>query len=144
MNISRKLIAGIGIPVMLGSGGLMVSAPAAPAAAANPYGASGSSHAVPNLKGTYNFCDTNGCPWTTWTLGAHHTFTDGFGDKGTYTVSEPTKQKYVFTIADGGGGISCTFHGKKTTAGFNTASKPGKYTCTDGTVLTWWATEIVG
>jgi hypothetical protein len=141
MYISRRLIAAIGMPIMLGSGGVMVSTPSAQAASTNAYGASASSNAVPALKGSYNFCNPNSCPLTSWILGAHHTFTDGLGNNGTYTVSGVKKNKFVFTIADVGGGISCTFNGKKTTAGFNTVAKPGPYTCTDGTDTTWWATK---
>ena len=84
----------------------MVGVPAAQAASSIPYGTSGSSQAVrPKATHSYNFCIPGSCPYTTWTLGKHKTFTDGFGNTGTYTKDG---KSYVFTIPnDNGSGVGC-------------------------------------
>jgi hypothetical protein len=144
MRIRRWLVAGSALAIATTGSSLLV-ATGAQAGTVNPYaggGASGASATPSLISGPkYDFCDPEGCPLTTWKIDfATKQFKDAQKNHGTFTVSGKT---YTFTFPDvGGAGIACTFVGTKTAAGFNKATKPGNYTCTDGTVNTWWLTLI--
>ena len=143
MRIRRWLVAGSALAFATTGSSLLV-ATGAQGAPVNPYGAQGAAGAsvtpTSASQAKYDFCDPEACPLTTWKINFNSDkFKDGLGNSGTFSVSGKT---YTFTFPDVGGGISCTFVGKKTAHGFDKASKPGNYTCADGTVNTWWLTLI--
>jgi hypothetical protein len=145
MMIRSWLLAGSALAVAT-SGSSLLLATGAQAGTLNPYGARGAAGASVTQsavsKAKYDFCDPESCPLTTWKINFKaDTFKDGLGNSGTFTVEGKT---YTFTLPSVSPGTACTFVGKKTAHGFNKASKPGNYTCTDGTTNTWWLTLISG
>jgi hypothetical protein len=142
MMIRRVLLAGSAL-AFTAAGSSVLIATGADAGTVNPYGTTGGSPASTPFAGVSHekgdFCDPQACPLTTWKINfTTHKFKDGFGNDGTFTKSKKT---YTFTIPnDQGSGVACTFVGTKNSTGFNSADSPGNYTCTDGTVNTWWLT----
>jgi hypothetical protein len=139
----KRIVTTVIVVTSIATLGFSATAGASAQTPTNPY--SGGTKAAPAgrriIGKTYNFCsNTLGCPYTTWTI-AHKTktFTDGFGDAGTYTV---THKVYTFVILNASGsGVTCTFTGTKTHTGFNSASSPGNFTCDDGFSSGWWLTK---
>jgi hypothetical protein len=142
MSIRRWLFAGSALAfATTGSSVLVATGAQAGTANSDSAHAAGAAATPSGISGPkYDFCDREGCPVTTWKIDfTTHKF-KGFHDPGTFTNTGNT---YAFTIPNiEGSGVTCTFKGTKNAAGFNSAAKPGHYTCTDGTRSMWWATLV--
>lgn len=139
MQVRRWILAGTTLATAT-FGGTALLAPAAFAATEGGSGSGGPSVTFPITGSKYDFCIDDSCP-SVWTVDySNGKFKDNEHDKGTFTHSG--KNYTFFFPSVEGTSTSCTFLGSKTATGFNSAAKPGTYTCSDGASNTWYATAI--
>jgi hypothetical protein len=99
------------------------------------------------VVGTYQFGQDGTFPVGTQTLAKQHTYSDNFLNGTTDTgvwQRTATGIKIKITASTEQLDVGCVLKGTITSAGFSSASNPGRYKCPSGLTGTWYAIKNSG
>jgi hypothetical protein len=107
----------------------------------------GAAPASAGVVATYQFGQDGTFPVGTQTLAKAHTYSDNFlngtTDTGTWQRTT-TEIKIKITASSEQLDVGCVLKGTITSAGFSSASSPGRYKCPSGLTGTWYAIKNTG